>query len=211
MFFITSLAYSGLPYAWIYYTVWGFTLQTIYFVWALVDQWHRRSSWGRDVAMDRKLRYLNACFDASVTVSALVSMLFWVAVHPVDPTFVLYWNVYVQHGANVLILLVEFSLNSFTIRWKSVGFVVLFPVLYAVVTWIGHISWHQSWPYFFMDLSSPYAPLWYAAVAAVHVVLHLVMVGLSQIKRTFEPNQCPHHATTADYLPVSPASSDNRA
>ncbi|KAL6547343.1 hypothetical protein OROMI_023064 [Orobanche minor] len=59
----------------------------------------------------------------------------------------------------------DYRLN-FLIRFPffRIAYFVLWTCMYVVFQWIVHACVLIRWPYPFLDLSSPYAPLWYLAV-----------------------------------------------
>ncbi|EQC28696.1 hypothetical protein SDRG_13571 [Saprolegnia diclina VS20] len=156
-----------------FYTCWNFILQIIYWAWALLDA--RGVSRGRRVLLD-------VVFPASLLVMAVV----WAILYPLAKAAhateqLLNWTSYVQHGINVPLLGLEFYLvcaDSIPMAMGGLPLLVLWGTLYGVAAWIIH-EVTSFWPYPFMKVESPYAPLWYFLVCVLHIAFFGVAKGLS--------------------------------
>ncbi|KAG5520891.1 hypothetical protein RHGRI_033453 [Rhododendron griersonianum] len=89
----------------------------------------------------------------------LTDCVFWFIIFPfltsddysldfIDATF---------HSLNAVLLLGDVILNCL---WTSI---------YVIFQWIVHACVSMWWPYPFLDLSTPYAPIWYLAVGLLHL------------------------------------------
>ncbi|CAA7402271.1 unnamed protein product [Spirodela intermedia] len=74
-----------------------------------------------------------------------------------------------MHSMNAIFLLGDTALNSLRFPWFRISYFVLFTAVYVIFQWVIHASTPIWWPYPFLDLSSPYAPLWYFSVGVMHV------------------------------------------
>ncbi|KAK8466633.1 hypothetical protein PHAVU_008G156200 [Phaseolus vulgaris] len=72
---------------------------------------------------------------------------------------------------------------TFPVHWFGMAFFVLWTSLYVIFQWTIHaISWIW-WPYPFLNLSSPYSPMWYLLIAVLHIPcygLFKLIVGIKQ-------------------------------
>ncbi|KAI4342537.1 hypothetical protein MLD38_027156 [Melastoma candidum] len=73
-----------------------------------------------------------------------------------------------MHSVNVVLLIGETALNSLRFPLFRIGYFFLWTVIYVVFQWILHACVSIWWPYPFLDLSMPFAPLWYFSVALLH-------------------------------------------
>ncbi|MBA0613726.1 hypothetical protein Godav_014100 [Gossypium davidsonii] len=66
-----------------------------------------------------------------------------------------------MHSINVVFLLGDTILNCMRFPFFRIAYFVLWTGTFVVFQWIIHACINLWWPYPFLDLSSPYAPLWY--------------------------------------------------
>ncbi|KDO18517.1 hypothetical protein SPRG_16122 [Saprolegnia parasitica CBS 223.65] len=171
-----------------YYTVWNFILQGIYYLWAIKYQLSTYGSRNGPTTISRKGAALNGLFDICFANSLLVIVVYWGLLY--NPN--MRWYSYIQHGGNTLLFLIEFALNGFLTQRTSVVFIALFPAMYAIFIWISNVTWLNGWwPYSFLAMSSPVAPLWYIAVFVGHFVMYGAAYGISLLKAKLLPTCCP--------------------
>ncbi|KNA07747.1 hypothetical protein SOVF_169080, partial [Spinacia oleracea] len=63
-------------------------------------------------------------------------------------------------------------------KWFGFLYFILWSTAYTTFQWIIHACGVTWWPYPFLDLSTPWAPLWYFALAVVHVPCYAVYIML---------------------------------
>ncbi|KAF0720331.1 Aste57867_386 [Aphanomyces stellatus] len=201
LFCVSLFGFSNLPDSLSYYTKWNFTLQTIYFAWAVKVQWrHLGHATTNLIKMTTEDRVLSTFFDVIFSVSFLVSLVFWTIVLPSDSTITIGWTSVLQHGGNCVLLLVEFALNGRTVRISSLGYTLLLPLVYGVFSWLGHETFHQGfWAYSFLDVSNTLSPAWYLGVCLIHTVFLIGAIGLSKLKWRFRSHADPEVFPTRDY------------
>ncbi|OQR96289.1 hypothetical protein THRCLA_22013 [Thraustotheca clavata] len=171
-----------------YYTIWNFILQTIYYVWALKYQFSTAQSRNEPVATTKETHYLNTLFDVCFSNSILVVGVFWgFLYHPG-----MHWYGYFEHGGNTLAFIIEFVSNHFLISRRSWFFTIFFAAIYSIFIWISYATWlHGVWPYFFLSMDTPYAPLWYIGIFGGHVLMYGVALGFSRVKEHCLPAMIP--------------------
>ncbi|KAF0688233.1 Aste57867_20103 [Aphanomyces stellatus] len=160
----------------VYYTWWNFSLQIVYFTLAIVDQakhWHQARCYANHA--------LNTLFDVCFTSCFLVALVYWILLF--NPSNHLEWFVYVVHLVNVFVLLLDFGANDHVVQRTSLKYVVLWPTLYSILTWIGNSSYLDGfWPYNLMDLSKSLAPLIWFGIILAHVGCFGGVLLLSKLK-----------------------------
>ncbi|OQR80733.1 hypothetical protein ACHHYP_17275 [Achlya hypogyna] len=177
--------HEGLSNELSYYTVWNFIVQAVYYIWAI---YYQLSHWGaRNGNSIAHPRSLNTLFNLVWSHSMLVLVVFWTELYyPTMP-----WYSYIQHGGNTLLFFVEFAGNHFCVQGSDIVYVAVFPTLYTTFIWISHDTWlNGSWPYEFLNMDTPIAPLWYAGIFAAHFVFFGVACGVSSLKMKFFPQSC---------------------
>ncbi|OQR80722.1 hypothetical protein ACHHYP_17274 [Achlya hypogyna] len=171
-----------------YYTVWNFVLQMVYYLWAIKYQILTSASRDGPVVVSREGSRLNSLFDICFANSILVIAIYWGFLY--NPKML--WYSCIQHGGNTLIFLLEFSGNQFLVQSTNVVYVAVFPTVYAVFIWISNATWLNGWwPYSFLTMETPVAPLWYIGVFVGHFLLFGLALGISYLKARFLPSMCP--------------------
>ncbi|KAJ7945852.1 putative Transmembrane protein [Quillaja saponaria] len=96
-----------------------------------------------------------------------------------------------MHTINAVFLLGDTALNCLRFPWFRFGYVCLWTVTYVIVQWIVHACVKLWWPYPFLDLSSPYAPLWYFSVALLHIPCYGIFTLIMKLKHFLLSTRCP--------------------
>ncbi|VVA94814.1 unnamed protein product [Arabis nemorensis] len=101
----------------------------------------------------------------------LTDGVFWFIIYPflTSKDFSLDFFIVIMHSVNAVFLLGETFLNSLRFPLFRIAYFVVWTGVFVLFQWIVHACVSFWWPYPFLDLSSPYAPLWYAAVGLMHV------------------------------------------
>ncbi|KAJ6688186.1 hypothetical protein OIU74_016821 [Salix koriyanagi] len=79
-----------------------------------------------------------------------------------------------MHSLNAVFLLGDTALNCLRFPWFRMAYFFIWTIVYVLFQWIVHATFRLWWPYPFLDLSSPYAPLWYFSVAVMHIPCYCV-------------------------------------
>ncbi|KAL1189829.1 hypothetical protein V5N11_008847 [Cardamine amara subsp. amara] len=101
----------------------------------------------------------------------LTDGVFWFIIYPflTSKDFNLDFFIVIMHSVNAIFLLGETFLNSLRFPLFRIAYFVVWTGIFVLFQWIVHACVSFWWPYPFLDLSSSYAPLWYAAVGLMHV------------------------------------------
>nr|XP_043615246.1 uncharacterized protein LOC122587207 isoform X2 [Erigeron canadensis] len=87
-----------------------------------------------------------------------------------------------MHSINAVFLLGDTALNSMRFPWFRIAYFVLWTCVFVVFQWIVHACIYIWWPYPFLDLSSPFSPLWYLTVALLQVPCYGIFVLVIKLK-----------------------------
>ncbi|EQC38173.1 hypothetical protein SDRG_04602 [Saprolegnia diclina VS20] len=171
-----------------FYTVWNFILQSLYYLWAIKYQLSTSRSRQTPVTVTREGSLLNSLFNICFANSLLVIVIYWGLLY--NPN--MRWYSYIQHGGNTLLFFVEFALNGFLVQGTDVMYVSLFPSVYAVFIWISNVTWLDGWwPYRFLTMETPVAPLWYIGIFVGHFAMFGLALAISSAKAKYFPSLCP--------------------
>ena len=109
----------------LFFTIWNYYLQSVYWAFALVSSVGDLRGWGE--RSPTWLRTVVHClFEVALPLSWLVTIVLWGILLPAD---LMKYHVchecnffsYNQHAVNTAVLLVEFGLNDLVVTWRHVG------------------------------------------------------------------------------------------
>ncbi|CAH8337456.1 unnamed protein product [Eruca vesicaria subsp. sativa] len=114
----------------------------------------------------------------------LTDGVFWFIIYPflTSKDFSLDFFIVIMHSVNAVFLLGETFLNSLRFPLFRISYFVVWTGVFVLFQWIVHACVSFWWPYPFLDLSSSYAPLWYAAVGLMHVPCFGVFALIVKLK-----------------------------
>ena len=87
-----------------------------------------------------------------------------------------------MHFWNAVALSVEFFTNRILIRKGHFVLVIGWTGCYVVYAWLMKATTWDTFVYWFMDLETGFALIWYPLIAAIHLMIYVVLVALSQWK-----------------------------
>ncbi|NP_001242678.1 uncharacterized protein LOC100804037 [Glycine max] len=122
----------------------------------------------------------------------LTDCVFWFIIVPflTIKDYNLNFLIVIMHSINAVFLIGDTALNCLRFPWFRIGYFCLWTITYVLFQWIVHACIYLWWPYPFLDLSSSYAPLWYFAVALLHVPCYGIFALLMKLK---------HHVLSTRY------------
>lgn len=129
-----------------------------------------------------------------VTAGAVVltDVVFWLIIYPflTAKNFELSFFDVGMHSVNVLVL-GDTILNCMRFPMFRIGYFILWTAVFVICQWIIHACVSLHWPYPFMDLSSPYAPIWYLAVGLLHVPCYGTFALIVKLKHLWLSKSFP--------------------
>ncbi|KAG7029205.1 hypothetical protein SDJN02_07542, partial [Cucurbita argyrosperma subsp. argyrosperma] len=132
-------------------------------------------------------------FQTSAGAVVLTDIVFWFILYPylLSRGRGLSFFVVTMHSVNAVCLLGETILNDLRYPLFRIGYFVLWTGTFVIFQWILHAFVSMPWPYPFLDLSPPSAPLWYAGVGLMNVPCFGVFALVIKIKQSLLPKLFP--------------------
>lgn len=114
----------------------------------------------------------------------LTDVVYWCVIFPflTIANYEMSFLTVVAHSLNAVLLVGDALLNSLRLPWYRISYFILWTGIYVIFQWIVHASVPLWWPYPFLDLSKPYAPLWYLVVALMHLPCYGIAVLIVKFK-----------------------------
>ncbi|KAH0663980.1 hypothetical protein KY290_029874 [Solanum tuberosum] len=101
----------------------------------------------------------------------LTDIVFWCLLLPfmTGENFKLTLLIGLMHSVNAIFLLLDSVLSNLQFTWFGITYFILWSCSYIVFQWSLHVCCLSWWPYPFLELNTPWAPLWYFGMALVHI------------------------------------------
>ncbi|KAI3713851.1 hypothetical protein L1987_72437 [Smallanthus sonchifolius] len=101
----------------------------------------------------------------------LTDSVFWFIIYPflTPAEYNLNFLDVTMHSVNAVLLLIDIVLNRLRFPFFRLAYFGLWTCTFVIFQWIVHACVSMWWPYSFLDLSSPYAPIWYLGVGLIHL------------------------------------------
>lgn len=125
-------------------------------------------------------------YQTSAGASVLTDLVFWFILVPMmsGKQFELTLLIGCIHSLNAIFLVIDSLLNALPFQWFGFAYFVLWSVTYITFQWMLHACGFTWWPYPFLELSTPWAPLWYLGLAIIHVPCYAVYLVLVKAKNS---------------------------
>uniref|UniRef100_A0A161ZVJ7 Uncharacterized protein n=1 Tax=Daucus carota subsp. sativus TaxID=79200 RepID=A0A161ZVJ7_DAUCS len=127
---------------------------------------------------------LQIMFQMTAGAVVLTDCLYWCVIFPFLTIKDYDFNFFtvMEHSLNAILLFGETTLNGLRFPWFRISYFILLTGVYVIFEWIVHASVSLWWPYPFLDLSFPSAPLWYLAVALMHLPCYALVALIIKTK-----------------------------
>ncbi|KAK8509760.1 hypothetical protein V6N12_001836 [Hibiscus sabdariffa] len=124
----------------------------------------------------------------------LTDIVFWTVIVPFLSIKHLELNTLMglMHTVNAVLLILDTLLNSLPFPWFRIAYFVQWSCLYVVFLWVLHACGLTWWPYPFLELNTPWAPLWYFVLAVLHIPCYGLYALIVKAKNSFLPRLFPH-------------------
>ncbi|XP_059643087.1 uncharacterized protein LOC132284959 [Cornus florida] len=115
----------------------------------------------------------------------LTDCVFWFILVPylLSKDYSLNFSLVNMHTVNAVLLLGDTALNCMPFPWFRMAYFFLWADVYVIFQWIVHASVSIGWPYPFLDLSSPFAPLWYLLMALMQFPCYGIFALIMKTKQ----------------------------
>ncbi|XP_039056462.1 uncharacterized protein LOC120199466 [Hibiscus syriacus] len=205
----------------VYYTEWTFALVMIYFalgtVFSAYGCWvclntplpengdrdvflrgdveenvtENSDCWGKRMSFSKVL--MQTIYQTCAGAVILTDIVFWCVLVPFLSKSSLGLNMLMgsMHSLNAVSLILDTLLNSLPFPWFRLTYFVQWSCLYVVFQWVLHASGFTWWPYPFLELNTPWAPLWYFALALVHIPCYGMYALIVKAKNSILPKLFP--------------------
>lgn len=127
---------------------------------------------------------MHIVYQTSAGASVLTDLVFWTILVPMmaGKQFQLTLVIGSIHSVNAIFLAIDSLLNALSFEWFGFTYFVLWSATYVTFQWILHSCGFTWWPYPFLELATPWAPLWYLALALIHIPCYGVYILLVKAK-----------------------------
>ncbi|GMH20919.1 hypothetical protein Nepgr_022761 [Nepenthes gracilis] len=114
---------------------------------------------------------MQAAYQTCAGAVILTDIVFWIIIVPFLSDVHLCLNLLMgcMHILNATFILLDTAVNSLPFPWFRLSYFVIWSSAYVIYQWVVHACGLSWWPYPFLVLSSPWAPLWYFLLAVAHL------------------------------------------
>ncbi|XP_027367877.1 uncharacterized protein LOC113873770 [Abrus precatorius] len=132
-------------------------------------------------------------YQTSAGAVVLTDVVFWCVIVPFLSIshFELNMLMGCMHTLNAVFLLLDTLLNNLPFPWFRVAYFVLWSCGYIIFQWVIHACGFTWWPYPFLELNTPWAPLWYFCLAIIHIPCYGMYSLIVKAKNTILPQLFP--------------------
>ncbi|EXB44441.1 hypothetical protein L484_013859 [Morus notabilis] len=137
---------------------------------------------------------MQAMYQTCAGASVLTDLVFWCLLVPLlaNVQFELTLLIGAIHTVNAVSLIGDTALNGLPFTWSGFAYFALWSCLYITFQWIVHACGFMTWwPYPFLELNTPLAPLWYFGMALFHVPCYGIYAMIVKAKNSFLPRLFP--------------------
>ncbi|KAM1114653.1 hypothetical protein ACFX13_048185 [Malus domestica] len=137
---------------------------------------------------------MQIAFQTCAGAVVLTDVVFWCIILPFLSNAHLGLNTLMccMHMLNAAFLLLDTILNSLPFPWFRLSYFVLWSCIYIAFQWVIHALGFPWWPYPFLELNTPWAPLWYFCGAVAHIPCYGIFAVIIKAKYSLLPKLFPH-------------------
>ncbi|KAJ8899026.1 hypothetical protein K2173_008849 [Erythroxylum novogranatense] len=119
----------------------------------------------------------------------LTDLVFWCIIVPFGSNEHLQLDLLMgsMHTLNAVFLLIDTALNDLPFPWFRIAYFMQWSCFYVVFQWVIHAYGFTWWPYPFLELDIPWAPLWYFVLAIAHIPCYGLYVMIVNAKNSIFP------------------------
>ncbi|XP_042456288.1 uncharacterized protein LOC122040879 [Zingiber officinale] len=133
-------------------------------------------------------------YQTSAGAALLTDLVFWTVLAPYSSSKHFRINAIMSciHSLNAVFLLIDTFLNNLPFPLFRMAYFVFWSCSYVAFQWILHACGLSWWPYPFLDLDTPWSPVWYLSMALIHVPCYglywLIVRGKNSLCPKYFPN-----------------------
>lgn len=137
---------------------------------------------------------MQTAFQTCAGAVILTDIVFWCIIVPFLSNAHLGLNLLMgcMHTLNLVFLLLDTSLNNISFPWFRLAYFVLWSSAYIIFQWVIHACGFPWWPYPFLEVATPSAPLWYLVLAVAHLPCYGLYALIVKAKNSFFSKWFPH-------------------
>ena len=170
-----------------YFTVWNFHLCILLLGLSFYGSVRNlRNKQQTETKDDVVLRAVELIMQVELSSLLLVVLVTWTVLLPSveDPSSLLNWTSYFQHGINAILLLIEYALNATRFNPRNLGYVVLWPTMYAVFHMLYTGLGSNYAIYFFLDMTTPFTIITFLVLLLIHILFFYICkwIGMKKNK-----------------------------
>ncbi|KAK1316594.1 hypothetical protein QJS10_CPA05g00131 [Acorus calamus] len=124
----------------------------------------------------------------------LTDIVFWCVIVPFLSNGHLRLSMFMgcMHSLNLVFLLIDTALNNLQFPWFRMAYFIIWSCTYVILQWILHACGLSWWPYPFLELDTPWAPLWYIIMALIHIPCYGLYALVVKAKNMLFSRWFPH-------------------